>query len=65
MSKHVLIEFFDEENLNNCVSQMHYDYDEVYFLRTESQKDIYDIDLIFGALESFNTKKTEAEPPLC
>ena len=61
MGKRILIEFFDEENLNNCVSQMHYNYDKVYCLRSESQKSIYEIELTFNALKVFNTEKLNLE----
>ncbi len=60
--KKVLIEFFDEENLNNCISQLYSDYDEIYYLYYADQKKSYGIDLIFAALTKFNRDKMRRVP---
>ncbi|MCR5782218.1 MAG: hypothetical protein K6G90_05715 [Clostridia bacterium] len=60
--KKVLIEFFDEENLNNCISQLYFDYDEIHYLYYADQKKIFGIDLIFDALSEFNQRKMHLDP---
>ena len=60
--KRILIEFFDEENLNNCISQLFYNYDEIYYFYFPSQKKIYGIAPVFDALEKFNEKKLKVTP---
>lgn len=51
--KKILIEFFDYENLNNCISQLHDKFDKIhylYFADDRSDKR----EFLFGALEKFN-----------
>ncbi|MBR0112402.1 MAG: hypothetical protein IJM02_01520 [Clostridia bacterium] len=59
--KKVLIEFFDEENLNNCISQMYFEYRKAYYLRFESQKKIDGIGPVFKKLDEFNRERFGAE----
>ena len=60
--KKILIEFFDEENINNCISQLYYNYDEIYYLYFPAQKQAYGIGPVFNALKEFNEKKLKLIP---
>lgn len=55
--KKTLIEFFDEENLKNCISQLFYKYNKAYYFCFPSQMKVYDIEPIRDALEKFNKQQ--------
>lgn len=59
--KRVLIEFFDKENLNNCVSQLHETFDRVIYLYLEFQRNAR-TEPVFSALINFNRIRAGVEP---
>lgn len=59
--KKVLIEFFDRENLNNCVSQLHNRFDKIVYLYFERQKNAR-TETLFKHLTAFHRKHIGVEP---
>ncbi len=60
-SKKVLVEFFDSENLNNCVSQLHKKYDKTVYLYFSTQRTAK-TEIYFKALTEFNRSRGGVEP---
>lgn len=57
----VLIEFFDTDNLNNCISQLHADYERViYFYFPEMRTP--ETEILFKSLIQFNKRIVGVEP---
>lgn len=59
--KKILVEFFDRENLNNCISQLHEPFDKILYLYQKSDRSPEN-EILFSSLREFNKTRAGIDP---